>query len=70
MKVKFMLSIGQAGGQEEIVDLPDGMKEDEIYKEVNEWIWEYIDCGYTILENGDEDWSWLQISRTSYCNYV
>lgn len=55
MKVKFMLGIGQAGGQEEVAELPDDITEDEIYNEVNEWIWEYIDCGYKILENGNED---------------
>ena len=56
MKVKFMLSIGFAGArQEEVLELDDNLTEDEIYKELDEWMYDYIDSGYEVL--GDEDWS-------------
>lgn len=54
MLVKFTLGIGFSGArQEEVVELEDGLTEDEIYEELNEWQYQYIDAGYEIL--GDKD---------------
>lgn len=51
MKVKFTLGIGFSGArQEEEVELGDNLTEDEIYAELDEWTYQYIDAGYEILE--------------------
>ena len=55
MKVKFTLGIGYSGAvQEEVVELEDGLSEDEIYEELNEWQYQFIDAGYEILGDDDE----------------
>lgn len=55
MKVKFTLGIGYSGAvQEEVVELEDGLTEDEIYEELNEWQYQYIDAGFEILGDDDE----------------
>lgn len=55
MKVKFTLGIGFAGvHQEEEVEFDDELTEDEIYAELDEWKYQYIDAGYEILEKPDE----------------
>lgn len=55
MLVKFTLGIGFSGArQEEVVELEDGLTEDEIYEELNEWQYQYIDAGYEILGDDSE----------------
>lgn len=55
MKVKFTLGIGFYGArQEEEVELDDDLTEDEIYAELDEWKYQYIDASYEILESDDE----------------
>lgn len=55
MKVKFTLGIGFSGArQEEEVELDDDLTEDEIYAELDEWKYQYIDASYEILEDTDE----------------
>ena len=55
MKVKFTLGIGFYGTrQEEEVELDDDLTEDEIYAELDEWKYQYIDASYEILESDDE----------------
>lgn len=55
MKVRFVLGIGYSNArQEEVVELEDGLTEDEIYEELNEWQYQYIDAGYEILGDDDE----------------
>lgn len=55
MKVKFTLGIGFSGArQEEEAELDDNLTEDEIYAELDEWTYQYIDAGYEILEDTDE----------------
>ena len=54
MKVKFMVGVGY-GSREEIVELSDNLTEDEIYKELDEWMYEYLDSGYEIIEENDDE---------------
>lgn len=54
MKVKFSVGVGY-GSRDEIVELDDNLTEDEIYRELDEWMYEYLDSGYEILGNDDED---------------
>ena len=55
MLVKFTLGIGYSGvRQEEVVELEDELTEDEIYEELNEWQYQYIDAGYEILGDNDD----------------
>lgn len=55
MKVKFTLGIGYSGAvQEEVVELEGGLTEDEIYDELNEWQYQFIDAGYEILGDNDD----------------
>lgn len=55
MKVKFTLGIGYSGAvQEEVVEIEDGLTEDEIYEELNEWQYQFIDAGFEILGGDGE----------------
>lgn len=55
MKVKFTLGIGFSGvHQEEVVEIEDGLTVDEIYEELNEWKYQYIDAGFEILGDDGE----------------
>lgn len=52
MKVKFMVGVGYSGcNKEEEIELPDDYTEEDIEKELNEWIWDYIDSGYEVIED-------------------
>lgn len=56
MLVKFTVGVGYSGcNREEELELPDHFTEEDIEKELNEWMFEYIDSGYEILEEDDDD---------------
>jgi len=56
MKVKFTLGIGFSGARQvEVVELPDDYTEDDIYAELDEWKYQYIDAGFQVLEDDDVD---------------
>ena len=56
MLVKFTLSIGYSGdGREEEVELPDDWTEEQIHEELLLWSDDYIDVGFDILRDDDND---------------
>jgi hypothetical protein len=50
MKVKFTLSIGLGGKQEEIIEFDDDTTEDDLDCAWKDWAWNYIDGGPHIIE--------------------
>lgn len=57
MKVKFMLGTGLVGGyREQVFRLPDDYTEDDIEAEYQEWVNDFLDKSWHILEeNNDVD---------------
>lgn len=52
MKVRAYLSIGFAGAdREEILDLPDGLTEEQIEEEVRDWMSNYLDWSYARVDD-------------------
>lgn len=52
MKVEFYLGIGFANAEhKEIVDIPDSTPEEEIEEYFNDWMTNYLDCGWSIVED-------------------
>ena len=49
MRVRFTLSIGYVPGREEIVELDDDWTNDEIEREYQDWVSEYLDGGWDRL---------------------
>ena len=57
MLVKFTLGIGYSGAnREEEVELPDDWTEEQIHEELLLWSDDYIDVGFDILGDDDNDW--------------
>lgn len=56
MKVKFTLGIGYSGAnREEEVEIPDDWTEDQIHQELLAWSDDYIDVGFDIIEEGEDN---------------
>lgn len=55
MKVEFYLGTGLVGGERtEVIELPDDYTEDDIEAEYQEWVHNFLDKSWHILE-GDND---------------
>jgi len=55
MKVKMTLSIGYSNaGQEEIVEVDDDSTENDLAEDWQNWINNYIDGGWEIIEKGEQ----------------
>jgi len=50
MKLKVSLGIGLVGRREDVIEIEDGLTEEEIEREVSLWVWEYIDYGWKEVE--------------------
>lgn len=51
MKVEFYLGIGYAGAEHrEIIDFPDEYTEQDIEEEFNDWMNNYLECAWNVLD--------------------
>lgn len=54
MKVKFFLEIGLGEGISEVVEVADGMSEEQIEDEFLEWRAGHLDSGWSFVEDGEK----------------
>lgn len=55
MKVEFYLGISFVGAEHvEEVELPDDYTEQDIQEELNDWVNNWLDCGWQIIDEESE----------------